>query len=96
MLRSGQRSSISIWINVIQTTSLKFCFEVAQSPFRISVSLQATGRLKPLCESRVQLGPLGVEEKKNLEGAQVTMKLISVLRSKTVVLGGKTPSETLL
>lgn len=60
------------------------------------MSLQATGRLKPLCESRVQGGRLGVEEKKNLKGAQVSMKLISVPSSKMVVLCGRTPSDTLL
>lgn len=49
-----------------------------------------------MCESRVQGGRLGVEEKKNLKGAQVSMKLISVPSSKMVVLCGRTPSDTLL
>lgn len=42
-----------------------------------------------MCKSRVQVDTLGVAEKKNLEGAQVSMKIISVLRSKTVVMCGK-------
>lgn len=35
------------------------------------------------------MGTLGVEKKKTPEGAQVRMNIISVLRSKTVVMCGK-------